>query len=53
MSRFVNNIILPCIESVIDDLPLSQKNQKALAIFDVYKAHGGEKLLDLFVKDSR
>jgi len=51
MIHFVDNIILPYIESVVNDLPLSQKNQKAVAIFDVYKAHQGEKLLDHLKKN--
>lgn len=45
MIRFVDKVILPYVESVVEDLPLSQKDQKAVCIFDVYKAHRGEKLL--------
>jgi len=45
MIRFVDKVIIPYIEELREDLPLTQKNQKAIAIFDVFKAHRGEKLL--------
>ncbi|CAC5395882.1 unnamed protein product [Mytilus coruscus] len=45
MIRFVDKVILPYVEGIIEDLPLSQKNQKAVGILDVYRAHTGEKLL--------
>ncbi|VDH90101.1 Hypothetical predicted protein [Mytilus galloprovincialis] len=51
MIRFVDKVILPYVEGIIEDLPLSQKNQKAVAIFDVYRAHTGEKLLSHLKKN--
>ncbi|XP_060570431.1 uncharacterized protein LOC132728775, partial [Ruditapes philippinarum] len=46
MLRYVENVIVPYIDHVReeDDLPL---RQRALCIFDVYKAHRGQSLLDL------
>ena len=40
MIQFVDNVIIP----YIDDIPLSKKSETAVAIFDVYKAHRGDKL---------
>lgn len=39
MTRHVENVILPYIESVREMLPLSQTNQLALCVFDVFAAH--------------
>lgn len=45
MVRYVENIILPYVETIRESLPIAQHNQKALAIFDVFKAHRSEKVL--------
>ncbi|VDH93807.1 Hypothetical predicted protein [Mytilus galloprovincialis] len=50
MIRFVDKGILPYKEDIIEDLPLSEKNKKAVDIFNNYKAHTGEKLLSHFNK---
>jgi hypothetical protein len=42
MIQFVDNVIIP----YIDDIPLSEKSEKTAAIFDVYKAHRDDKLLN-------
>jgi len=42
MIQFVDNVSIP----YIDDIPLSEKSETAVAIFDVYKAHRGDKLLN-------
>ena len=42
MIQFVDNVIIP----YIDDIPLSEKSEKTVAIFDVYKAHRDDKLLN-------
>ena len=47
MIQFVKLVLIPYIESVRDSLPLSKRDQMALAIFDVFKAHRSEKLLAL------
>ncbi|CAC5407902.1 unnamed protein product [Mytilus coruscus] len=51
MIRFVDKVILPYVEGIIEDLLLSQKNQKAVTILDVYRAHTGEKLLSHLKKN--
>jgi hypothetical protein len=42
MIQFVDNFIIP----YIDDIPLFEKSEKTVAIFDVYKAHRDDKLLN-------
>lgn len=44
MKRYVEKVIIPYIDQVRDDLDLPLK-QKALCIFDVYKAHQDKELL--------
>ena len=46
MLRYVDKIVVPYVESVREGLPLSKTRQKAVAIFDVYKARRGEQLLN-------
>ena len=52
MLRYVDKIVVPYVESVREGLPLSKTRQKAVAIFDVYKAHRGEQLLNK-LRDNR
>ncbi|CAC5413807.1 unnamed protein product [Mytilus coruscus] len=48
MIQFVNNVIVPYVDEIRDSMPLNNSTtQKAIAIFDVFKAHRGERLLDL------
>lgn len=44
MKRYVEKVIIPYIDQVCDDLDLPLK-QKAICIFDVYKAHQDKALL--------
>ncbi|KAH3834638.1 hypothetical protein DPMN_107970 [Dreissena polymorpha] len=45
MLRYVDKIILPYVSSVRDSLPLSQCNQRAIALFDIFKATQSPTLL--------
>lgn len=47
MIEYIEKIIIPYVENIRDNLPVSKSDQKALAIFDVFKAHRSEKLLGL------
>lgn len=52
MLQYVEKVILPYVEEIRDDLPLvNTTTQKAVALFDVYKAHQSEKLLSLLKKN--
>ncbi|CAG2257650.1 SF4 [Mytilus edulis] len=52
MMQFVNNVIVPYVDEIRDSMPLNNSTtQKAIAIFDVFKAHRGERLLNL-LKDN-
>ena len=46
MLGYIDKIVVLYVESVREGLPLSKTGQKAIAIFDVYKAHCGEQLLN-------
>ena len=46
MIRYVDKVIIPYVEEIRDELPLvNTTTQKAIALFDVYKAHQSENLL--------
>jgi hypothetical protein len=49
--RYVEKVLLPYVESVRDSLPITQHDQMALAIFDVFKAHRSDKLLVILTFD--
>ncbi|CAG2190986.1 unnamed protein product [Mytilus edulis] len=52
MMQFVNKVIVPYVDEIRDSMPLNNSTtQKAIAIFDVFKAHRGERLLNL-LKDN-
>ncbi|VDI78435.1 Hypothetical predicted protein [Mytilus galloprovincialis] len=44
MMQFVNNVIVPYVNGI---RLCHSKTQKVIAIFDVFEAHRGERLLDL------
>ena len=46
---FVKRIIIPYIETIRDELDLPLR-QRALCIFDIFKAHQGEELPDILKK---
>lgn len=46
MQRYVEKIIIPYIESVLDEIDL-QLRQKALCVLDVYKATQDKSLLNV------
>jgi hypothetical protein len=50
MIRYVEKVLLPYVESVRNSLLITQHDQMALAIFDVFKAHRSDKLLALHKK---
>ena len=50
MIRFAKNVLIPYVESVRKSLPITNHDQTALAIFDVFQAHTSEKLLLLLKK---
>jgi hypothetical protein len=39
MQEYAENVLIPCVESVVDEYPLNRKDQKALCFFDVFAAH--------------
>ncbi|KAH3842813.1 hypothetical protein DPMN_116317 [Dreissena polymorpha] len=45
MTRYVDKVFLPYLSSVCDSLPLFQCNQRAIALFDIFKAHQSSALL--------
>lgn len=49
MLRYIEKVISPYVDSVREELDLPLR-QKALCIFDVYKAHRGQELLDMMTK---
>ena len=52
MHAYVDNVIVPYVESQRDKLPLSRSEQKALCVFDVFAAHRGQELLDKLNKNN-
>jgi len=50
MIRYVEKVLLSYVESVRNSLLITQHDQMALAIFDVFKAHCSDKLLALHKK---
>ena len=46
MLRYVDNVILPYVNEVREELPLDRINQKAIAIFDIFAAHRTDSLLE-------
>ena len=39
MCDYINNVIVPYVENVLEHLPISRGDVPALCIFDVFKAH--------------
>lgn len=50
MLEYIEGIIVPYVEAVRENLPVSQINPPALAIFDVFAAHKSEKVLSALKK---
>ena len=44
MIEFIDKVLVPYVQQIRESLPLTQVNQKAIAIFDVFKAHRSEKV---------
>jgi len=36
MQEYAENVLIPYVESVVDEYPLNRKDQKALCLFDVF-----------------
>jgi hypothetical protein len=39
MQEYVENVLIPDVESVVDEYPLNRKDQKVLCLFDVFAAN--------------
>ena len=46
MQEYAENVLIPCVESVVDEYPLNRKDQKALCFFDVFAAHRTDSFKD-------
>ena len=50
MLEYIEEVIVPYVEAVRENIPVAQINQPALAIFDVFAAHRSEKVLTALKK---
>jgi hypothetical protein len=39
MQKYAENVLIPYVESVVDEYSLNSKDQKVLCLFDVFAAH--------------
>ena len=46
MLRYIDNVILPYVNEVREELPFDRINPKAIAIFDIFAAHRTDSLLE-------
>lgn len=46
MLRYVDNVIVPYVDEIREELPLDRINQKAIAIFDMFAAHRTNYLIE-------
>ena len=46
MQEYVENVLIPYVESVVDEYSLNRKDQKVLCLFDVLAAHRTDSFKD-------
>jgi hypothetical protein len=46
MQEYAENVLIPDVESVVDEYPLNRKDQKVLCLFDVFAANRTDSFKD-------
>jgi hypothetical protein len=52
MQEYAENVLIPDVESAVDEYPLNRKDQKVLCLFDVFAANRTDSFKDKLDDDA-